>query len=93
MVAFLLVGNVVFRHFDPHLPWWRRMVKAIAALAITAIVSHYFGKTGVIVWFAIIAVALIYVHGFWLPRNGVNGWTGEPREKYYALRGWTPPER
>lgn len=31
---------------------------------------------------------VIYVHGVWLPRHGVNGWTAEPREKYYALRGW-----
>lgn len=54
--------------------------------------SHYFGAIGVIVWLAAIAAPLIYVHGFWLPRNGVSGWTGEPREKYYALRGWPPPE-
>jgi hypothetical protein len=24
----------------------------------------------------------------WLPKQGVNGWTGEPKEKYYQLRGW-----
>jgi len=91
MAAFLLVGNVVFRHFDPQLPWWRRVLKAVAGMVITAVVSHYFGTTSVIVWFAIIAAPLIYVHGFWLPRNGVNGWTGEPRERYYRLRGWPPP--
>ena len=24
----------------------------------------------------------------WLLKQGVNGWTGEPKEKYYQLRGW-----
>ena len=28
------------------------------------------------------------IHGWWLPRQGINGFTGEPKEKYYALRGW-----
>ena len=27
----------------------------------------------------------LYVHRYWLPRHGVNGWTGEPRERYLAL--------
>ncbi|HYC31310.1 MAG TPA: hypothetical protein VEB59_03425, partial [Gemmatimonadales bacterium] len=26
-----------------------------------------------------------YVHLIWLPRHGVNGLTGEPRERYLAL--------
>ena len=29
----------------------------------------------------------------WLPRNGINGWTGKPKARYYQLRGWKlPPE-
>ena len=89
MAAFLLAGNILFHHFDPFLPLSRRIIKTAAALAATAIVSHYLGHIGVVILFGIILVPLIYVHGIWLPRNGVNGWTGEPREKYYALRGWT----
>jgi len=91
MAAFLVFGNIMFRHFDPHLPLWRRLAKSGVALAVTAIVSYYFGRTGVIITFAVILVPLIYIHGIWLPRHGVNGWTGEPKEKYYALRGWPPP--
>jgi len=33
----------------------------------------------------------VFVHVWWLPRHGINGWTGEPKEKYYALRGWKYP--
>jgi len=31
---------------------------------------------------------VLYVHGFYLPKKGINGWTGEPKEKYYEFRGW-----
>jgi hypothetical protein len=37
---------------------------------------------------ALIGVAIIgagYLHLRWLPSHGINGWTGEPKEKYYEL--------
>ena len=86
MAALLAVGNVAFWHFDPQQPLWRRLLKIVVALAITAAVSRYFGRTGVLIWFGIVALPTIYIHGIWLPLHGVNGWTGEPREKYEALR-------
>jgi hypothetical protein len=94
IVAVLLaIGNVAFRHFEPSMPLWRRLLKIFVALAITAVISYYFGRTGVIIAIGIAILPVIYIHGIWLPRHGVNGWTGEPRERYYALRGWPPPER
>jgi len=87
----LFIGNILFRHFDPHLPLWRRLLKALVTLIATAIISFYFGHKGVVIAFGIVLLPLIYVHAIWLPRHGVNGWTGEPKEKYYALRGWPPP--
>jgi hypothetical protein len=92
MAVFLAAGNVLFRHFEPFASWWRRILKAAAALAITAAVSYFFGRKGVLIAFAIAFLPVLYIHAIWLPRHGVNGWTGEPREKYYALRGWPPPE-
>jgi hypothetical protein len=32
-------------------------------------------------------VGVIVIHAWWLPQRGVNGWTAEPRERYYALLG------
>jgi len=92
MAVMLAVGNVVFWRFDPRQPLWRRILKVVVTLAITAAVSRYLGAVGVIVWFAIVILPIVYIHGIWLPRNGVNGWTAEPREKYYALRGWPPSD-
>ena len=34
------------------------------------------------------SLAVVYVHAVWLPSKGINGWTGEPKDKYYELRGW-----
>ena len=93
MAVLLVLGIVTFRHFEQRTPLWRRLLKVFAALAMTAVTSYYFGRTGVIIMFGIAALPVIYVHAIWLPRHGVNGWTGEPREKYYALRGWAPPDR
>jgi uncharacterized protein YqhQ len=93
VAAILVFGNVKLRHFEPRMPLWRRVLKILIILAATAAISYYFGRMGVIIAFGIALLPVIYIHGIWLPRHGVNGWTAEPREKYYALRGWPPPER
>lgn len=91
MAVFLIVGNVVFRHFEPMASMTRRVLKVVATLAITAAVSYFFGRKGVIVAFGVALLPVVYIHAIWLPRHGVNGWTGEPKAKYYALRGWPQP--
>ena len=90
VAALLLLGNIVFRRFDPHLPLWRRCAKTAVALAATAAISHFFGRTGVLIAIGAALLPLMYVHAIWLPRHGVNGWTAEPKDKYFALRGWPP---
>jgi hypothetical protein len=38
---------------------------------------------------SILIFPVIYVHGYYLPkRKGINGWTGEPKSKYYEFRNW-----
>jgi hypothetical protein len=33
---------------------------------------------------------VVFIHAWWLPKKkGINGLTGEPKEKYYEFRGWT----
>jgi hypothetical protein len=88
VAAILAFGNWKFRRFDPFLPVWKRVLKTAMALAVTAVISWYFGTRGVMAMLGVIMIPLLYVHGYWLPKNGVNGWTAEPKEKYYALRGW-----
>ena len=94
IVALILaIGNVLFRHFEPNVTLRRRVLKVLAVLMVTATISYLFGRNAVIIAFAVAALPVIYIHAIWLPRHGVNGWTAEPRDKYYALRGWPPPDR
>ena len=94
LVAVLLVfGNIAFRHFEPMMPLWRRVAKISLILVVTAVISYLFGRTGVIIAMGVALLPIIYIHAIWLPRQGVNGWTGEPKERYHALRGWPPPEK
>ena len=44
--------------------------------------------------YVVIAIPLalvLVIHGWWLPRQGINGWTAEPKDRYYKFRGWTLP--
>lgn len=91
--ALLAIGNVKFRHFVPYTPWWRRLLKALLAVAAVGVVSHYFGHAGSAIALGIALLPLMYIHGIWLPRHGVNGWTAEPRDRYHELMGWPPPKR
>jgi hypothetical protein len=78
VAVFLAIGNIAFRHFEPLMPWWRRALKTCAILGVTAAISYYFGRTGVVVGFAVAMLPVLYIHALCLPRHGVNGWTGEP---------------
>ena len=85
------IGNILFGHFEAQTPKWRRVLKVILMLVATRIVSTEFGRPWSFLFIALpVAIALI-IHGWWLPRNGINGWTGEPKARYYQLRGWPPP--
>ena len=43
------------------------------------------GRAWAYVFLGAMFVAVAYVHGVWLPRHGINGWTGEPRDRYLEL--------
>jgi hypothetical protein len=52
-----------------------------------------FGRPWSYLVIAIPLALVLVIHGWWLPRQGINGWTGEPKERYYKFRGWTfPPD-
>ena len=87
VIVIFAVGNILFGHFEEHHPIWRRLLKPILILAVILGISITIGR----VWaFSLLGGLLgfpLYIHAYWLPRNGVNGWTGEPRERYYNLIG------
>jgi hypothetical protein len=84
----LLIGQIFFAHFEEKTPRWRMLLKNVFAIAIFTAISYFFGRF----WFGLALILAfippLIIHAWWLPKNGINGWTGEPKEKYYALRGW-----
>ena len=82
------IGNMLFGHFEEHTPKWRRVLKYLFTIIIVITITHYFGRIWSYGLLAALALFVIYVHGIALPKKGINGWTGEPKEKYYEFRGW-----
>jgi predicted MFS family arabinose efflux permease len=85
------VGNILFGHFELETPKWRRLLKFLLILALTLALSTALGRRWAFLFLGTLGLFALIIHGWWLPRHGINGWTGEPKEKYYALRGWTYP--
>ena len=83
------IGNMVFGHFEEQTPKWRRVTKYILTIIVIIILSVYFGRTAAMIVLSSFFVPFFYIHGYYLPRKkGINGFTGEPKSKYYDLRKW-----
>jgi predicted MFS family arabinose efflux permease len=78
-------GNVLFGHFEEHKPKMRRVAKLLLVSIAVATLSMYGLRWVAFTALGVLAIAALYVHGVWLPKHGINGWTGEPRGKYYDL--------
>ena len=87
------VGNILFGRFEEGTPRWRRLLKLVITLALAVGVSSYFGRVWFWAFLGVILLPAVYIHGWWLPSKGVNGWTAEPRDRYYELRGWKHDSR
>lgn len=83
------LGNILFGHFEERTPKVRRMGKYILTLVIVCVISFYFGRVVSMGLLACFLVPVLYVHGYYLPKKKeINGWTGEPKSKYYEFRNW-----
>lgn len=82
------VGNIVLGHFEAGAPKWRRVLKLVTINMVAVFLSATVGRIWTFGLLGLMFVAVLVIHLWWLPKRGINGWTGEPREKYYALRGW-----
>jgi hypothetical protein len=85
VASLLAAGNILFGHFEEHKAKWRRLLKVVVLAGVTAGLSsvglRWVGWT--LIGAGMIAAA--YLHLRWLPSHGINGWTGEPKEKLYEL--------
>ena len=83
------LGNILMGHFEEQTPKIRRVVKYLLTLLVVCLISVYCGRTISIIFLSLFIIPLLYVHGYYLPKKkGINGWTGEPKSKYYEFRKW-----
>ena len=84
----VLVGHILLGHFEDFKPKWRRVLKVVLSIALFATALAFFGRFWAWVIFVVpVLVGVAVIHGWWLPKHGIDGWTGEPREKYLELVG------
>ncbi len=89
MVSFVYaVGNIIFGHFEEHTPKWRRVLKYLLTIVVIVTIVHFSSRTYAYGLLGVVFLYAIYVHGYLLPKKGINGLTGEPKDKYYEMRGW-----
>lgn len=85
VMSIFAVGTICFGRFEEHKSRGRRLLKVALVFAVVLCLSA--AGLRPVAWglLALFGVAAAWVHLVWLPRQGINGWTGEPREKYLEL--------
>ncbi len=88
VTIFFLLGHIFLGHFEERSPKWRKLVKYIVTLIVMLSISILFGRTSALIILGLSLIPVLYIHGVMLPTKGINGWTAEPKSKYYEFRGW-----
>src|SRR5512143_3155201 len=83
----LMLGHLFLGRFVEHRSRWRRLFKSLISVALLVGTTAFAGRGWMYALLGAIVTGVLVVHGWWLPRKGVNGWTAEPRDRYYELIG------
>jgi hypothetical protein len=90
-ISILGLGTLFFRNFQGETPIAVTVKKWVVYFALVLVLSLIVGRPWSLVW-TLSPVFGLVVHCIWCFRHGIHPLTAEPRDKYYALRGWTHPE-
>ncbi|MGE0132324.1 MAG: hypothetical protein AB7U82_29935 [Blastocatellales bacterium] len=85
VMSVFAVGNILFGHFEEHRPKLRRLLKVAVFLVVVVGLAATAGRVWAYAALAIPLIAAAVIHLWWLPKHGINGWTGEPKDKYLEL--------
>ena len=88
VASIFAIGNILFGHFEEGTPKRRRIAKLLLFMGISLLISSTLGRFWFFVFLGVAMIPPLIIHVWWLPKHGINGWTGEPKDKYYELRGW-----
>lgn len=83
------IGNIVMGHFEERTHKIRRICKYLLTLLLVCGISVVVSRTASMIFLLSFIIPVLYIHVYYLPKKkGINGWTGEPKSKYYELRNW-----
>jgi hypothetical protein len=85
----IALGHILLGHFEERSSRLRKLLKYIFALTLVISLSIFFGRMVALITYGLLYVPVLYIHFIALPKQGINGWTGKPKSKYYELRGWS----
>jgi len=84
----IALGHIFLGHFEERTPRSRKFVKYLLSLVLVIVISMSFGRAVAFTIYALLFIPVLYIHLVFLPRKGINGWTGEPKSRYYEHRKW-----
>lgn len=83
------LGHICLGNFEVKTSRMKKFLKYLFTLVLVVTLSALFGRRVALTVYGLLFVPVLYIHLIDLPRKGVNGWTAEPKARYYELRGWT----
>jgi hypothetical protein len=86
--SFLLLGQILFGHFEERTPRTRKLLKTLVTLILFTLITVFLGRLTAYTLLGLLLIPVIYIHAILLPKKGINGWTAKPLGKYYDFRGW-----
>ena len=86
--SIMALGHILFGVFEERTPRLRKFMKFILTLMICISLSLFVSRWVMFLFIGIFGVMALYLHAIYLPKKGINGWTSEPKKKYYEFRGW-----
>lgn len=91
LLALSIVGQSTFGVFETETPAWRKVLKWGLITTLTLWVFSRAGHWALLVP-GLGALAGMSFHIWWCRRNGIDLLRATPRQRYYALRGWSWPD-
>lgn len=85
LTTLLVVLTVVFDRFERHKPAWRRLAKIAVLVALPLVLIETAGRPWAYGVLGLLLLAGAAFHFLVLSKLGINGLTGEPRDKFEAL--------
>lgn len=83
-----VLGHILLGHFEERTPKLWKFAKFVGALILVISLSKWFGQSIALLVYGLLYLPVLWIHLIYLPKKGINGWTGEPKSKYYDLRKW-----